>query len=163
MCISAAIVAGGMILASGVQMVTSMHTAEVNKDLAVYEGKVRHKQARERRSLEKLKAIETENLRSAEFARARSSAMAAIGASGLGENISFFQGIDPEQQKAFLKDIRNVRLNLTAEQASIRDEINLIGVRTSVARVTATTSKISAMASFASDVMSAANYYTKNS
>lgn len=159
MCISAAIIAGATLLASGVAAYSTMSTASANAGLAKYENALRTKQLREKRDIERLAAIEKENLRTMDFARTRSSQLAAIGASGLGENISFFQGIDPDQQQAYLRDIRNVRLGLTATEASIADEIQVGAFGVRIAKFNAGAQKIGALADFAKTAMQAATFY----
>jgi len=159
MCISMALIAGATLLAGAATAYSKISTAQANAGLAKYENAVRTKQLNERRDMEQLSAIETENQRTAEFQRARSTAFAAIGASGIGENISFIQGIDPEQQKALLRDVRNVRLNLTSTESGIRDEIQVGAYGVRVAKANATNATIGALADFAQTAMSAVSFY----
>lgn len=164
MCVSLAVVAIGVtVAAAGVQAVSSIAGANANKANAKYENKVRTKQLNERRNIERLAALERENVRSADFRRARSAALAAIGASGLGENISFFQGADPEAQAAFLKDVRNIRLGLVAEESSIKDQIQVGAFGVKIAKFNAGMTKIGAIADFAKTAMQAASFYGANS
>lgn len=160
MCISAAIIAASTVLAAGVGAYSSIQSANANARAAKYESAVRTKQLRERRSIERLAALEAENERSSEFSRLRSAAFAAIGASGLGENISFFQGTDPEQKRAFLRDVRNIRLGFEQSRSTIADEIQVSAFGVRMAKANAGIAKIGAIADFARTAMSAASFYS---
>ncbi len=159
MCISAAVMAGAALLSAGVSAAGSISTANANKANTKYQNAVADKQRRERMQLEQLAAMEEENTRFDDFERMRSASLAAIGASGLAENISFFQAIDPEQQEALKRDVRNVRLGLTSEQAGIADQIRVGAYGVKIAEANAGAAKIGAVADFASAAMSAANFY----
>lgn len=158
MCVSAAIIAGASIIMSAAGAYSKIQGANANARMAAYENAVRTKQLNEKRGMERLAAIEKENIRSADFERTRSTQFAAIGASGVGEHISFFQGLDPEQRKAFFRDIRNVRLGMTATEASIADEIQVGAYGVRVARFNASLTKVGAVIDFAKAAMQAASF-----
>lgn len=159
MCISAAIVAGVAIASSAVQYVSTTQTINANMSMAKYEGQLRDKELTDRANVERLAALEAENIRRDDYARGRSAAFAVMGASGIGENISFFQGIDPESNAAFLRDVRNIRLGLVQQQSVERDQrqANAYGVR--IAKANAGAQRIGAVASLGADVAKAASYY----
>jgi hypothetical protein len=128
MCISAAVAIAGVAAVASIGvgymgMQQQKASAKYNRQAMEYELALRNKDAERRRGLAQAEALETEQLRRADFDATRSAAFAAIGASGIGEHISFFSGIDPEQQGAFLRETRNVRLSLSAEETQIADEI----------------------------------------
>ncbi len=161
MCVTA-IIAGVALLTSAVGTVASIGAANANAANAQYQADVQTKQLNEQRRTAEIQALEQENERTAEFRRTRSAALAAIGASGLGEHISFFQGIDPSQQEAYLRDVRAVRLNLVQKKSSIADEITVAGYSAQIAKANASAQKIGAVANFAQTAMSVANFYNTN-
>jgi hypothetical protein len=163
MCISAAlIVAGVAVAAAGVGMYTSIQAANAAKDQAAFEAAIKEKELYNQREASRIEALQTENKRSEEFMRARSAAFASIGASGLGEHISFFNAIDPEAQKAFLRDVRAVRLNLAHKEVSIADQVKVTEYGADIAKFNAGLSKIGAIADFVKTAASAFSFYGMN-
>lgn len=160
MCISAAIVAGGMLLSAGVSYVSSISRAKSNYALAKYEQDVSRKELRDQANLSRLEAIDSENARTREFQAVRSRMLAAVGAQGIGENITFFGGADLEQRKAFLKDVANIRLGLVADQAQTRTGIELAGVRQQVAKSNMKNEIVGATGQFIGDVANSFAFYT---
>jgi len=143
-------------------MDASVKSANANAANAAYQFRVQAKQADEQRRSIEIQALQQENARTEEFARARSSALAAIGASGIGEHISFFQGIDPDQQDAWLRDVRNVRLNLTQQRVSLADQVQVAEFGARMGKFNAHVQKVGAVVDFVNTAMSAASFYGNN-
>lgn len=162
MCVTA-IIAAATVVAAGVGAAASISAANARKKQSAYEVQMRNRQAYRERELSRIASLERENGRAEEFHRARSAALAAIGASGLGEHISFFQSIDPEAQKAYLRDVRRVRLNMAQTESSIADQVKVSEYRGEIERHNANMSKVTAISDFIQTAMSAANFYVTNS
>lgn len=160
MCVTA-VLAAVAVVAGGIGTYASLQAASAQKRQAKYESRVREKQLNNEREMARIEALQRENIRSDEFQRARSSAMAAIGASGLGEHISFFQSIDPEAQKAWLRDVRSIRLNLAAKEVSIADQVNVTEYRKDISVFNASLSQVGAIADFIKTAASAASMYAQ--
>ena len=162
MCVSAAVIAGVALLGSAVSTVSNISSANANNANAQFAKDLKEKQLRERRQLEELSAIETENARRNEFAQMRSASLAALGASGVGENISFFQAVDPEQQAALARDVRNVRLGFVSESSSIADQIRVGAYDAQISAFNSKMQKVGAVGDFVQSAASAANFYSTN-
>jgi len=164
MCITVAIAAAALsVAAAGVGAYASIQGANAKAKQAKWEQEVRTKELVNQRELAKIEAAQRELQRDDEFARARSAAFAAIGASGLGEHISFFNAIDPEAQKAFLKDVRSIRLNLASDEVSITDQIRVTEYRSGIEQFNSGLSKVGAIADFIRTAASAASFYSSYS
>lgn len=158
MCVTA-VLAATAVVAGAIGTYTSIQAANARKKSARFEEQMRRKELYQKREMSRLEALQRENVRGDEFARARSSALAAIGASNLGEHISFFQSIDPEAQKAFLRDVRAIRLNLAGTEASIATSVRVGEYRQKIESFNASLSKVGAIAEFIQTAASAANFY----
>jgi hypothetical protein len=162
MCVSAAVIAGVALLGSAVSAVSTISSANADQANREFANQLKEKQLRERRQLEELSAIETENARRDEFSQTRSAALAALGASGVSENISFFQAVDPEQQAALARDVRNVRLGFVSESSSIADQIRVGAYDTVIGGYNTKMKKVGAVGDFVQSAASAANFYETN-
>lgn len=165
MCVTAVIAAVAAVTAvatAGVGMVTKMRAATANQAAAQYEAGVRTKELYNQRESARIATLQEENGRQEQFFRARSEALAAIGASGLGEHISFFQGADPAAQAAFLRDVRSLRLNLAQRESTIADEVGVTQVRRDIAVYNGSLEKIGAIADFIKTAANAASFYAMN-
>jgi hypothetical protein len=160
MCISLALAATSVVIGAA-SAGMSMVTANANRDAETFRLKQQSRQLREQSEVERIAADQQEAVKFGEFESMRSAALAAIGASGVGEHISFFQGADPEQRRAFGRDVSSLRLNLGETQSRIGDQIKINDLGGSMARYNAKATKIGAMGDFLQTSMDAANFYTK--
>jgi len=160
MCATALVLAAVAVVASAAGTYASVQAANGQKASAMYERDIRRKQMDEARRTAEIQALDAENERTAEFNRLRSSAIASIGASGLGEHLSFFQGIDPEAQSAYLKDVRSIRLNMVEKKSTIADEVNVADYGYKIAKSNSSLSKLGAFADFAKTAASAFTMYS---
>lgn len=158
MCITA-ILAAASLVTGAIGAKASISAANNNMRAEIWKANLEQQQASDQRKQLEIQAMQQENERSREFERSRSSALAAIGASGLGEHISFFNGIDPAGQENFLRDVRAIRLNMTAEKKTLADQISVADYSKVIARSNAKASKLSALADFAGAAMNAFNFY----
>lgn len=162
MCVTA-IIAGASLLMSAVGTYSSMQAANAQADQARAVELFKRKQLSEQATMESLDAGSRELSRMEGYERQRSASLAAIGASGLGDHISFFQGIEPSNKDKLNDDIRAIRLNLVHTESQLADGITVSEYTSSLAGFNAQQSKIGAMAGFAGDVMGAYSFYNTNS
>lgn len=158
MCVTA-ILAGAALVASAVGTYASIKSSNAQADQTKYLEQIKRKQLSEQAEMNRLEAGRAELERSNQYAQERSSALAAIGASGLGDHISFFQGLDPANLDAFHDEVRAVRLNLTHQESQIRDGISVSGYASKMAGFNSKMSNIGSLANFAGDVVSTFQFY----
>lgn len=161
MCISAAIIAGASLAASAVGTAASISSAKANAKMQKYQLEEQRKQLNEEREVARLQAMEAENARLEEFRRQRAANIAAIAASGVGENRSFLQGIAPAEDKALRLDLRNIRMGNLMMQNRLATQIRVNRLSQSVASVNARNQIIGAVAGFAGDAAMAGSTYNK--
>lgn len=161
MCITA-VIAGASLLLSAVGTYATIKANNSQADYAKFEAKQRTKQLKVETEMAKISAMERENIRAKEFNRSWSASMAAIGASGVAEHISFFQGIGPENMEQFDQDTRAIRLGLVNQEEANYRQIGVIGYGAQVAKYNAKMQNIGAVAGFMQDAMSAYNFYSTN-
>jgi hypothetical protein len=159
MCVTLIIAAGVAIAAAGAGAYSKIQSANANKRSAKYQAMMEQRQLYREREQQRIAALQTENGRQDQFDQARSSALAAIGASNLGEHISFFQSIDPNSRRAFLQDVRSIRLGLTASEAGINDQVGVSEMRKEVGVYNANLSKVGAISDFVQTAMSVGSFY----
>lgn len=162
MCITATVaIAGAMLASAAVTAGTSIMSANANAANAKYQNDVRQKELDERAKLSRLAAQQRENAAASEFADRRSKQYAAMAlAQGFnGENISFFQGMDPEQKRQFGQTSMAIRLGLAAEESSIRDQVKISDYSKDISLFNSSTQKIAAVGNFIGDAAKAGNFY----
>lgn len=162
MCVTA-IIAGASLLASAVGTYASIQANNAQADQQRAMEQMRRKQLAEESMMNKLAAGRQEIARMETYELQRSSNLAAIGASGLGDHISFFQGIEPTNREAMEQDVRAIRLNLYQRESQVADSIQMSGYASDMAGYNARMSNIGAMAQFASSVAETYSFYRQNS
>lgn len=158
MCITLALAATSVVLA-GVGTYASIKTANANRDAEKWRLEEESRRLNQQRDMERIAADQQEAAKSEEFFQARSAALAAIGASGIGEHISFFQAIDPESKKAFAKDVASIRLNLAQTEDDISSQIRVNDFGKQMASFNASMTKVGAVLDFAKTAMNAVSFY----
>lgn len=161
MCVTA-ILAAVAVVAAAAGTAVSIQSANNNKAAAEYQRQVQNKQAIEARQSAEIQALQQENAKAAQYERTRSSALAAIGASGIGDHISYFQGIEPESKNAFLRDVRAVRLNLVQEKSSLADQVQVNDYSATISKANAGAQKLGAVAEFLGAAAKAGSFYQQN-
>lgn len=161
MCITA-VIAGAALLASAVGTYATIQSNNAQANYAKWEATERTKELKENNELARISAMQKENERAREFNRTWSASLAAIGASGLGEHLSFFQGIAPENMAAFNDDIRAIRLGLASNTQQNQRQIRVIGYGSRVASYNRSMGNLGALAGFMGDAMEAFSFYNTN-
>jgi len=116
---STLISAGGTALSA----VNASNAAKSEADWQKYQLDIQNKQLETDRKMQEVNAAQVEAKRREEAKRLRASNEAFIAASGVGQNISFLEGIDPAANRALKSDIASLRLNTAAETNRIADQI----------------------------------------
>lgn len=143
MCVTALVLASASMIAG---TATSISTAKANKRMQQYTLDVQRKQMNEEREIAKLQAQEAEAARLDEYRRTRAANEAAIAASGIGQNISFLQGIEPASERALKLDLRNIRMGDIMQRNRIADQIKVNQMSRQVASINARNQAIGAVA-----------------
>lgn len=151
--------AGGAIGAAGLGMYASIQSANANAKAAKYEALMQEKQLYRQREQQRIASAQAEVARSTKFEQSRSAALAAIGASGLGEHISFFQAADPTARKNYLRDVQTIRLNMTAQNASIADQVGVTEFKKDINVFNQQMAKVGAVADFIQTSMQAVSQF----
>jgi hypothetical protein len=163
MCVTAVIALAAIAtVASGVGAAASMGAAKGAARNAAYQAKMEQKQIAEQKQSAQLQALRQEVGRVNEFAAVRSSALASIGSSGLSENISWAQGIAPEDTRQLGQDVGAIRLNLFQAESSLADRVGVSEYGAKVAKFNAGMQKLSAVSGFLKDSANAASFYATN-
>lgn len=160
MCITLALAAASVAIGA-VGAISGIGAANANKKAQIQQLQLQSRQLQQQATMELIAANNEETAKSTAFEADRSASLAAIGASGVGENISFFQGLDPANKEVFRRDVSNLRLNLGAKQSSISDQIGVNDVGIKIAKIQATASKVGAVTDFMQTAMSAASFFGK--
>ena len=116
---STLISAGGTALAA----VNASNMAKSEAEWQKYQLDIQNKQLEADRKLQEINAAQVEGKRREEARKLRASNEAFIASSGVGQNISFLEGIDAASNRALKSDIASLRLNTAAETNRIADQI----------------------------------------
>lgn len=162
MCVTAVVLATAALVSSAVGTAASISSAKANASMQKYTLDQQTKQMNEEAAIAKMQAQEAEIARLDEFRRQRAANLAAISASGVGQNISFLQGIAPAEEQALLMDLRNIRLGTLQQTNRIADQIKVNAMSKQVAGINATNQIIGSVAGFVSDAANAYNFATTN-
>lgn len=162
MCISAAVLAGAALAASAVGTAATISSAKANQRMQEYQLDAQKKQMQEEREIASLQAQEAELARLDEFRRQRAANLAAVAASGVGQNISFLEGIAPAEERALKLDIRNLRMGDLATGNRIAEQIRVNRMSRQVAGINARNQVIGAITGFIGDAASTGREYKKS-
>lgn len=160
MCVTA-VIAGASLLLSAVGTYSTIQANNAQADFARWEAQQQTKQLKIDTELARIAAMERENERAREFNRTWSSSMAAIGAMGVAEHISFFQGIGPESLDQFDADVRAIRLGFVHHDVANQQQIGVVGYKSRLAQYNAKVQNIGAVVGFMQDAMGAYSFYSK--
>lgn len=161
MCVTATILAASALVSSAVGTAASISSAKANARMQKYTIDEQNKQLKEEREIAKLQAQEAEAARLEEFRRQRAANLSAIAASGVGQNISFLEGIAPAEEKALRTDLSNIRMGNLTQTNRLADQIRVNQLSRQVAGINARNQIIGAAAGFVGDVAKIGTDYKK--
>jgi len=159
MCITA-VIAGASLLMSAVGTAASVSASNAQAKYARWDAKQQVKQIKIDTEVARISAMERESQRAREFNKSWSSSMAAIGAMGVAEHISFFQGIMPDSMEQLDQDTRAIRLGMAGQDEAAFKRIGVVGYRSQLAGFNAKMENIGAVAGFMQDAMNAYSFYS---
>lgn len=122
MCISAAVLAAGSLVLSGIGTISAINNARYQKALAKQQYLDEADRLQEQRSLAVLQAKEAEIQRQKDYMEHRESNLAAIAASGVGQNLSF-KSRDEADMENLRMDLGNIRLQMLGTEQRFADQI----------------------------------------
>lgn len=161
MCVTATILAASALVSSAVGTAASISSAKANAAMQKYTIDEQNKQLKEEREIAKLQAQEAEAARLEEFRRQRAANLSAIAASGVGQNISFLEGIAPAEERALRTDLSNIRMGNLTQTNRLADQIRVNQLSRQVVGINARNQIIGAAAGFVGDVATIGTTYNK--
>ena len=161
MCVTATVLAAAALVSSAAGTAVSISSAKNNARMQKFAIDQQNKQIQEEREIAKLQAQEAEVARLDEFRRQRAANLSAIAASGVGQNISFLEGIAPAEERALRTDLRNIRMGNLTQSNRLADQIRVNQLSRQVVGINARNQAIGAVAGFVGDVSTIGTTYNK--
>lgn len=162
MCISATVIAAASLAAAAAGTAVSIDGAIKQAGYQQIQLAEQQKQMRMQREQERLSAMEAEVARLDEFNRQRSANLAALAASGIGQHMSFLQGIAPAEDRALNYDLRNIRIGLLGNENRIASDIRVNRLESRVAKSNKSRAIVGSLVDFAGSAVKAGSYYNDN-
>lgn len=162
MCISATIIAGASLALAAVGTAVAIDGSIKQAGYAEIQLAEQQKALRQQREQERLAAQEAEAARLDEFNRQRSANLAALAASGIGQHMSFMQGIAPAEDKALNYDLRNIRIGLLGNENRLASDIRVNRLESRINRSNRNRAVVGSLVDFAGSALSAGKYYNDN-
>ncbi|MCE2842498.1 MAG: hypothetical protein LW689_06935 [Novosphingobium sp.] len=159
MCISATVLAIASLATAAAGTVVSISAASANARAQQDMLDLQRKQMLEQRQMEALQAQEAAVQRAEDYRRQRAANLAALAASGVGENMSFLQGIAPAEEKALRTDLANIRLGFLGGQNRMADEIRVNRLNRDIVGMNKTASIAGSLINFAGSAAQIGNFY----
>lgn len=123
MCVSAAIIAGVSLAATVAGTVASIDNANYQAKMAEFQLEEQRKALRSEREGVALQAMEAQIARIRDFEAQRAANLAALAGSGVGQNMSYLQGVEKAEERALRFDLTNIRLGLAGENSRVAAQI----------------------------------------
>lgn len=113
------------LLAIGLSIAGSFMQANAQASIAAQQAKIQQQQLKVEMENERIKALQETNDRLDEWMRAEATNRAAIAASGVGQNISYDQGISVYNKKVAARDVGRSQFNAEQRIGRARYEIKV--------------------------------------
>lgn len=162
MCISAAVIAGASLAVSAVGTVASIDNANYQAKMQQFQLEEQQSQLRQQMEMQRLQGMEAEAARLEEFRRQRAANMAVLAGDGMGQNMSFLQGIDKAEQRALRYDLANIRIGDLQGRNRLSSDIRVNRIAGQVNRANRSAALTGALIDFAGSAVKAGNYYGNN-
>jgi hypothetical protein len=159
MCISATVLAVASLVVSAAGTAVSISAASANAAAQQDMLDLQRKQMREQMEVQALQAQEAAMNRTEEYRRQRAANLAAMAASGVGQNMSFLQGIAPAEERALRTDLANIRLGFVGGQNRMADEIRVNRLNRDIVGMNKTASIAGSLINFAGSAAQIGNTY----
>ena len=125
MCISATILAAASFVTTAAGTATSVMANNAQNSAMQQQLALQREQLNAEREQQLMQTRQAELQRLKDFQRQRASGFAALATMGLGDHMSFLQGIDPAEREALRMDLSNIRLGYLTGANRIADEIRV--------------------------------------
>lgn len=158
MCISATVLAVASLATAAVGTAVSISAANANAAAEQERLKIQQEQYRQELEMQRLQALEAENERVKAFRLQRAANLAAMAASGVGENMSFLQGIAPAEEQALRVDLRNIRLGQMGNENRMAAEIRVNRLNSAVTNYNRKVQIAGSLIDFAGSAVNAGQY-----
>jgi len=132
MCVTAVVLAAASLATAAVGTGLSVKAAADQNAAQQDMLNMQRQQMVEDLQMKRLQAAQAETARLSDFRATRAANMVAIAGSGVGENISFLQGIAPEEEHALQLDLANIRLGMLGEENRMASEIRVNRLSSSI-------------------------------
>lgn len=158
MCISATALAIASLVTAAAGTAVSISAASANAAAQQEMLDLQRKQMRVEMEQQVLQAQEAAMARMQDYRRQRAANLAAMAASGVSQNLSFLQGIEPAEEQALRTDLANIRLGFLGGQNRMIEEIRVNRLNSKVVSMNKTASIAGSLINFGQSAIGAANY-----
>lgn len=159
MCISATILAAASLATAAAGTAMSIASANANAAAQQQQLKIQQEQMIDQLRMERLQAAEAEVARLSDFRRQRAANMVAMATSGLSENLSFLQGIQPAEERALKFDLRNIRLGLLGQENRIANDIRVNRLNSQMVAANRSNAVAGSLIGFAGSALQIGQFY----
>jgi hypothetical protein len=132
MCVTAIVLAAASLAVAAGGTAMSIKSASDNNAAQQSMLQMQRQQAMEDLQNKRLQAQQAEVARLGDYRQQRAANLVAIAGSGVGENISFLQGIAPADDHALALDLRNIRMGMLGEENRVAADIRVNRLNSSV-------------------------------
>lgn len=159
MCISAGILAAASLATAAVGTAVAVDGAIKQAGYQQIQLAEQQKQLQMQKEQERLAAMEAEVARLDEFNRQRAANLAALAASGVGQHMSYLQGIAPAEDRALNYDLRNIRIGLLGTENRLASDIRVNRLESRIASSNKSRAIVGSLVDFAGSAVKAGSYY----
>jgi hypothetical protein len=107
----------------------------------------------------RLQAMEAEVARLEEYRQIREANLASLAGSGVGQSMSFMQGMEPANEKALKRDLANIRLGKLGGENRIAQQIRVNRTQLMISQANKKSAMIGAGLDFLGSALQAGNVY----
>lgn len=159
MCISAAVIAAASLAVAAVGTAATIDNANYQAKMTEFQLADQRKALRQQQEQARIAGMEAEAARLDEFNRARAANLAALAATGTGQNMSYLQGVEKSEEQALNFDLRNIRIGNLGEQNRITQDIRVNRFDSLINRANRQSAVVGAGINFAKSVVSIGQTY----
>lgn len=161
MCISAAIIAGASLALSAASAVATIDNANYQQGMLELQAAEQRDQMRAEQEGERIKAMEAESARLREYNELRGANLLFLAGSGIGQSMSFTQGIEQANLRELNRDLANIRLNKLGGESRFANQIRVNKTQVQIGKTQSKSAKFGAALNFAGDALGSADTYNK--
>lgn len=159
MCISATVLAAASLATAAVGTAMTISSANAQASAEQERLKLERQQQMQQMEMERIQAMEAEAQRQEDFRRQRAANMAALASMGVGQSMSFDQGIAEAEERALRLDLSNIRLGLLGAENRLVDNIRINKLNSAIVSTNRKAAVLGAGIGFANSAINTASYY----